>query len=266
MLKKVVLGSAIALGLGGLVLGTSTVSYVKTGFHSIKNRIKDKIPLDVEIQRARDSISDLKPAIADNLKVIAREEVEVARLQREVEAKKVSLAKSKNAILKLKDDVQSGKTYVSYGGKKYGMDDVRKDLNDRFKSYQMQEATSDKLEKILSARERNLEGARRKLDEMLAAKRSLEVEVENLQARLTMVEVAKTSNGFSFNDSQVGLVRQLVADLGTRIEVEERMADADEILGGIPVSSDEAPADLVDQIATYFDRQTVVTETLADNR
>jgi chromosome segregation ATPase len=266
MLKKFMLGSAIALGVGGLVLGTSTVSYVRTGFHSIKNKIKDQIPLDVEIQRARDSITDLKPAIAENLKVIAREEVEVARLQREVDSKKTSLAKSKQAILKLKDDVQSGVKFVSYGGKKYSMDDVRKDLNDRFKSYQTQEATADKLEKILSARERNLEGARRKLDEMLAAKRSLEVEVENLQARLTMVEVAKTSNSFSFNDSQVGMVRQLVSDLGTRIEVEERMADADVLLGEIPVSSDEAPSDLVDQISSYFDRPAASTEALAENR
>jgi chromosome segregation ATPase len=220
----------------------------------------------VEIQRARDSISDLKPAIADNLKVIAREEVEVARLQREVDAKKTSLAKAKGDILKLKEDVQSGRKFVTYRGKDFQIDVVRKELNDRFKSYQTQEATADKLEKILSARERNLEGARRKLDEMLAAKRALEVEVENLQARLTMVEVAKTSNNFSFNDSQVGMVRQLVADLGTRIEVEERMADAGDILGEIPVSSDTAPVDLIDQISEYFDHKSVPAETLADNR
>ena len=34
-----------------------------------------------------DLIADLKPEIADNLKLIAREEVEVAKLQREVTSK-----------------------------------------------------------------------------------------------------------------------------------------------------------------------------------
>jgi len=267
MLKKIVLGSAIALGAGGLLLGTSAVSYMKTGYHSLRDTIKEQIPLDVEIKRARDMIVDLKPEIAGNLKVIAREEVEVARLKREVEAKKATLAKSKNAILKLKDDAQSGVTYVTYNGKKFDMEQVRKDLSDRFKSYQTQEATADKLEKVLSARERNLEGARCKLDEMLAAKRQLEVEVENLQARLTMVEVAKTSNQFSVNDSRVSSVRQTVADIGTRIDVEERLTDVMDESTGIPVLSDEAPADLIEQITSYFDGETkAVVGSLVDNR
>jgi chromosome segregation ATPase len=266
MLKKIVLGSAIVLGAGGLLLGTSAVSYVRTGYHSLRDTIKDQIPLDVEIKRARDMISDLKPEITGNLKVIAREEVEVARLQREVESKKGTLTKSKQAIMKLKEDAQSGAKFVSYGGKNFDMDQVRKDLSDRFKSYQTQEATAEKLEKILAARERNLEGARRKLDEMLAAKRQLEVEVENLQARLTMVEVAKTSNQFSVNDSQVSSVRQTVADIGTRIDVEERLADTTDGTMGIPVSADDTPTDLIDQITSYFDRNIAPVETLVDNR
>ncbi len=58
-------------------------------------------------------------------------------------------------------------------GKSYDMEQVKKDLNDRFKHFQTQEATTDKLEKILEARERNLEAARRKLDVMLAANVSM---------------------------------------------------------------------------------------------
>lgn len=265
MLKKVLLGSAIVLGSGALLFGTSSVSYVKTGYNSIRNTIKEQIPLDVEIQRVRELISDLKPEIADNLKVIAREEVEVARLQREVEAKKATLTKSKQAILKLKDDAQSGVKFVSYGGKSYDMDQVKKDLGDRFKSYQTQEATVDKLEKVLTAREKNLDGARRKLDENLAAKRQLEVDVENLQARLTMVEVAKTSSQFSINDSRVSNVRQAVTEIGTRIDVEERMVDSFDTTVGIPVSSEDSPSDLIEQITSYFDRDTAEVSSLVDN-
>jgi len=266
MLKKVLLGSAIVVGSGALLFGTSGVSYLKTGYHSLRDTIKEQIPLDVEISRARDMIRDLKPEIASNLKVIAREEVEVARLQREVESKLASLAKSKLAILKLKDDVQSGVKFVSYGGKSFDMDQVKKDLASRFKNYQTQEATTDKLEKILTAREKNLEGARRKLDEMLAAKRQLEVEVENLQARLTMVEVAKTSNHFCLDDSRVGTVRQAVADIGTRIDVEERMMDSTDTMVGIPVADDEAPSDLADQISVYFNRGQAEVTVVVENR
>ena len=266
MLKKLMLGSAIVVGSGVLLVGTSGVSYIKTGYHSIRETIKEQIPLDVEISRARDMINDLQPEIVSNLKVIAREEVEVARLQREVQAKNETLVKSKQAILKLKDDVQSGAKFVSYGGKSWDMEQVKKDLAGRFKSYQTQEATAEKVEKILSAREKNLEGARRKLDEMLAAKRQLEVEVENMQARLTMVEVAKTSSKFSVNDSRVSSVRQTVADIGTRIDVEERMMDVCDPTVGIPVSEDDTPSDLVDQISVYFNRGGQDVKSLVENR
>lgn len=265
MLKKILLGSAIVVGSGALIAGTSGVSYVKTGYHSIRDTIKEQIPIEVEIKRARDMISDLKPEIADNLKVIAREEVEVAKLQREVAAKQTSLNKSKQAILKLKDDVQSGVKYVSYGGKQFDMDEVRKDLNDRFKHFQTQEATSSKLEKVLAARELNLQAARRKLDEMLAAKRQLEVEVENLQARHTMVQVAETSSQFSMNDSRLSNVRQTLDEIATRIDVAEKLVDCCDSTMGIPVSEDDAPSDLVDQITEYFSKGGAEVEKLVDN-
>lgn len=264
MLKKILLGSAIVVGSGALIAGTSSVSYVKTGYHSIRDTIKEQIPIEVEIKRARDMISDLKPEIADNLKVIAREEVEVAKLQREVASKQTSLTKSKQAILKLKDDVQSGVKYVSYGGKQFDMDEVRKDLNDRFKHYQTQEATASKLEKVLAARELNLQAARRKLDEMLAAKRQLEVEVENLQARHTMVQVAETSSQFSMNDSRLSNVRQTLDEIATRIDVAEKLVDCCETTMGIPVSEDDAPSDLVDQITDYFSKGGAEVEKLVD--
>jgi hypothetical protein len=267
MFKKFILGSALVVGIGGLALGTSAISYVRTGYRSIQETIKEQIPLDVEIKRAKDMLVDLKPEITGNLKMIAKQEIEVASLQREVEAKKGALAKSKQAILRLKDDASSGVRHVSYGGKSYDMDQVRKELSDRFKNYQTQEATCDKLEKILVAREKGLEGARRKLDEMLATKRQLEVDVENLQARLVMVEVAKTSNQFSVNDSQVSTVRQAVSEISTRIDVEERMIDMPELMVGIPVADDEAPADLIDQITSYFGRDRADSaESLANNR
>lgn len=268
MFKKILLGSALALVGGGLVLGTSSISYVKTGYHSIRDSIKEQIPIEVEIKRARDLISDLKPEIAENLKVIAREEVEVSKLQREVTSKQASLVKSKDAILKLKDDVESGVKYVTYRGKKYNIEQIRVDLSDRFKHHQTLEATSDKLDKILEAREKNLMAARRKLDEMLAAKRELEVQVENLQARLTMVEVAQAGSQFAVNDSALSNVRQVLDEIATRIDVAEKMVQVFDEAGSVPVGFDESEEDLVGQITEYFGRgeAEVATEQLAGNQ
>lgn len=252
MLKKILLGSALTASAGGLMLGTSAYSYVKTGVHSLRDSVKDQIPIEVEIKRARELITDLKPEIASNLKLIAREEVEVAKLQREVNVKQTSLSKSKNSILKLKEDLQSGVRYVTYQGKKYSIEQVRQDLGDRFKHHQSLEATSEKLVKILDARERNLIAARRKLDEMLAAKRELEVQVENLQARLTMVQVAQAGNQFAVDDGAIGQVRQALDEIATRIDVAEKLASGVDEIGSVPVEAQENHEDLAERISAYF--------------
>lgn len=252
MLKKILLGSALTASAGGLLLGTSAYSYVKTGIHSLRDSVKDQIPIEVEIKRARELISDLKPEIASNLKLIAREEVEVAKLQREVNAKQTSLSKSKDSILKLKEDLQSGVRYVTYQGKKYSIEQVRQDLGDRFKHHQSLEATSEKLAKVLDARERNLIAARRKLDEMLAAKRELEVQVENLQARLTMVQVAQAGNQFAVDDGAISQVRQALDEIATRIDVAEKLASGVDEIGAVPVEAQEHHEDLAERISAYF--------------
>lgn len=256
MFKKILIGSALVAGTGALIGGTSAYSYLKTGYHSVRDSIKEQIPIDLEIKRVRDMIEDLKPEIAENLRIIAREEVEVGKLQREVSSKKSNLTKSKEAILRLKEDLQSGVKFVSYKGRDYSMDQVKKDLNDRFKHFQTQEATVDKLEKILEARERNLNAARRKLESMLAAKRQHEVAVENLQARWTMQQVVESSSHYTLHDSRLSHVRDTLDDISTRLDVAEKLVGQDEVTTGIPVLDEDAPADLVEQITTYFDRDT----------
>ena len=87
---------------------------------------------------------------------------------------------------------------------------------------------------------------------MLAQKRQLEVQVENLQARVKMVEVAQTTSNCSFDDSQLGHVKELVSDLQTRINVEEKMLHVEGSLQTeIPVDQ-PAVDSILDQMTEYF--------------
>ncbi len=268
MLKKLVIGALLVGGASTALMGTSGYSYVRTGFSSIRDGIKDQIPIELEIRRARDMIANLKPEITGNLQLIAREEVEVARLVKEVDRKQQLLEKSKRDMLRLKKDVgdcsESGtEEQLVYAGRKYSVSQVREDLNMRFKQYQTQEATADKLTKILAAREKNLDASRRKLDEMLAAKRQLEIEVENLQARLTMVQVAETAGSFTLNDSSLSQTRQLLDDIATRIDVAEKVSDSEGVFQGAIPLDDAAPSDIVEQISSYFETDDMTIESVA---
>ncbi len=129
MLKKIVLGSLIAGGMAVFLAGTSAYSYLRTGVRTIQQGIQDRIPIEIEIKRARDLISNLKPEIAQNLQCIAREEVEVSRLEKELDRKQSSLDKARKDILRLKDDVADEPAKLVYAGRQYSLTEVRDDLN-----------------------------------------------------------------------------------------------------------------------------------------
>ncbi|MFK7737056.1 MAG: hypothetical protein AB8B50_13555 [Pirellulaceae bacterium] len=246
-----ILGAIAAVG----VATTGAWSYVKTGYKSASQSVRDSVPLEWELKRARGMIEDLKPEIKKNLQIVMREEVGVQQLATEIDKKETMLADSQSKILRLKEDLESGSVHFVYAGNRYSKDQVRDDLNNRFKSFKVNEATTGKLSQVLAAREKNLSAARRKLDEMLNAKRELEVEVENLQARMTLVEVAKASNPVALDDSHLSDTKQLLQDIRTRIDVAERMVGSEGAFGGSIPLEEEASPELLDEIAEYFGEQ-----------
>ncbi|MBX3420799.1 MAG: hypothetical protein KF752_04500 [Pirellulaceae bacterium] len=211
-------------------------------------------------------IEDLKPEIAKNLQLVAREEVSVQRLSQEISDKQAVLSKGREDILRLKDDLKSGAVRFVYAGRQYSQQQVRDDLGNRFKQFQVHEQTAQKLNQILAAREKNLDAARRKLDEMLSAKRELEVEIENLQARLTMVQVAQTSNPISLDDSHLSGTRRLLDEIRTRIDVAERMSASEGILEGAIPLDEVANNDVIQEIADYFGDGRSEVEALVSNK
>lgn len=252
MLKKVLILSAVGVASTVGLASTGAWSYMRTGIRTASSAVRDSVPIDWEIKRARQMIEDLKPEIAKNLQVVAREEVGVQRLASEIKSKEQQLTKHRGDIMRLKGDLESGSVRYVYAGRSYSEGQVKEDLSNRFKQFQVHEETTNKLNQILVAREKNLDAARRKLDSMLAAKRELEVEVENLQARVTMVEVAQTSSRVSLDDSHLSSTRQLLDDIGTRIDVAERMVASEGALEGAIPLDEPTSENLLDEIADYF--------------
>ena len=188
------------------------------------------------------------------------------RLGEEITAKQAVLTKGREDIMRLKDDLKTGATRFVYAGRTYSQDQVRDDLSNRFKQFQVHEQTTHKLNQILAAREKNLDAARRKLDEMLSAKRELEVEIENLQARLTMVQVAQTGNPIALDDSHLSGTRRLLDDIGTRIDVAERLAASEGVMQGAIQLDEVKTSDVLKEIADYFGDGRAEVESLVSSQ
>ncbi|MCA9186101.1 MAG: hypothetical protein R3E01_29780 [Pirellulaceae bacterium] len=236
----------------GMMFGRDAFSYARTSMGWVKDSVKNSVPVEFEIERARKAITELQPEIRRNMHVIAKEEVEVERLNEQVARLESRLTQDRDNIMEMKADLQKGGDHIYYASRRYTSNQVRTDLAARFERYKTNDATLNQLTKVLEARRNGLDGAREKLDEMLSMRRQLEVEIANLEARQKMVDVAKTASRYQFDDSQLSRVKELVSDIQTRIEVEEKlMAVEGDFQYEIPVEQVD-DADIEQRVAEYF--------------
>ena len=252
MVKKSILAGAAGVLLAALFFGRDAWSYVSTSAGWVKDSVKSSVPVEFEIERARTMIKDLVPDIQKNMHVIAKEEVEVERLQKQIARMEEKQGADRVGLLRLKSDLASNKSSYEYAGRTYSVNQVKLDLANRFERYKTSDATLASMREICDARQKSLDAARQKLEGMLAARRQLEVDVENLDAKLKMVEAAQTTSDFNFDDSRLSRCKELIGDLRTRLDVAAKMVDAQgNFHGEIPL--DETPTtDIVEEVTEYF--------------
>jgi chromosome segregation ATPase len=264
MVKKGILVGTAALVLLSLLFGREGFSHVKTSLGWVRQSVRDSVPVEYEISRAHEMIKDLDPEIHRNMHLIAKEEVEVKHLRDQLGTAEKQLAKNRSDIERLTADLKRGNSTFVYAGRSYSETQVENDLARRFEQYKVKDATLGKLEQVLAARERGLEAGREKLKAMQSAKSQLQVDVANLEARLEMVKVAQSTSEFNFDDSRLSRTKELVRDIGTRIDVAEKLVNADTTYPGqIQLDDEQAHADITEQITAYFDASKKADETVA---
>jgi peptidoglycan hydrolase CwlO-like protein len=263
MIKKTIVGTAITLMLGLFFFGRDMVSYVSTSAQYMKDSVKDSVPTQFQIERARNMIADLGPEIQKNMLAIAREEVEVEQIEKQIADTETRLADQKQDVLRLRADLSTGKEVFTYGRRAYTVEQVKLDLSNRFDRYQTGERTLKSLQEKYNARSNALKAAQEKLQALMSAKNDLEAEIESLEAQAEMVAAAEAANAYHFDDSKLGRVRQLVSELQTRLDVAARMANSESYYSGQIQLNDEAPENIADRVSEYFQLDKPATEALA---
>lgn len=253
MFKKSLIASGGVLLLTTMFCGRDAVSYVSTSMGWVQQTVKDSVPIEFELERARHMIKELDPEIRTNMHVIAKEEVEVVRLRDQYAAAQKQLVKDRTDVARLKTDLDEGGSSFVYAGRSYTQKQVETDLARRFERFKTKEATVEKLRQILAARETGLMAANDKLKAMHAAKRQLEVDIENLKARVEMVKVAEsTSAAVAFDDSRLSRTRETLRDISARIEVAEKLvATTSSMPDQIPLDETDSK-NVSEEVAKYF--------------
>ena len=253
-MRKWILGLAILLVVSLGVFGADLWSYVRTSTTWVTRSVKSQIPLEFELQRARQLVEELLPDIQANMHVIATEEVEVQHLNKGITETETRLAVQKRQILVLRDDLDSGRTVFCYGRRQYDRDQLKTDLVRRLEAYRTAEATLRSKHQLLEARQRSLGAAEHKLAEMHDAKRRLELQLENLSARMKMVQAAEATSKLALDGSRLSQAKRCMEAVQKRLDVAQKMIEREGYLTeGVPVDQSQK-RDITAEIDAYFGR------------
>ena len=109
MIKKMLmLGGGAAL-VGMALVGRNAYSYLRTSAGYVTDAVQEAVPIEFQIDRARDMVQDLVPEVRKNMHIIAKEEVEIQRIDEQITQSDSQLGKEKDQLLRLKGDAASGK-------------------------------------------------------------------------------------------------------------------------------------------------------------
>jgi chromosome segregation ATPase len=252
LIKKAVVGTALGAGALYLAFGTSAPSYVRTAFHKVRHNAKNAVPVQFEIDRAREEIASLEPAIKDGIVQVANARVDIALLEREIAATRTNLQSERTAMESIRKSLDSG-DYRLAGPIRYTEEEIKVDLARRLDSYRSCDRLLKDKEATLKAKQKTLGAAEQQLKQMATAKKALLTKVEGIEARLRMIETTQSGRDYHFDDSALARAKQSVSDLEKRLDVLALQAEMEGKYSdtGVPVGI-EPGRDVVKELDAEF--------------
>src|SRR5208282_3270583 len=148
-IKLAAVATTGAAVLGGTLFGTDLCSYVGSSFHSVSRAVKENIPVEFQIRRARDLLDATGPEMQKNIRLIAEEEVDIASLHNEITQATGSLAAEKVRLQGLRDDLGTSQANFSIGDLSYTRSQLTQELAQQLASYQEAQTALQQKQQLL---------------------------------------------------------------------------------------------------------------------
>jgi len=256
MIKKLIIGAGVLVGLPLFIFGTSAMSYLTTARDNVREAVKREVKPEFEIDRVKGLVEKVVPAITDCMNVICEQQVDIEHLQDEIVRREDALADQEKILLSMSKDLESGDKEIQYVSRTYTSDEVKRDLSLRFEKFKVAKDALERDRKILKAREKALAANQEKLENMIATKQDLEVQIVELEARLKSIRAQETVSEMNFDDSKLAQAKSAIRDLNKSLDVKERMLDVEGRFVNLIPTEDvrKVPEDLTAQIHDYLKR------------
>ncbi|MDI6447446.1 signal peptide-containing protein [Anaerobaca lacustris] len=245
--------ATVGLGLaGGLLFGKDVASYVRSSAKGVRTVVKDSVPIEFELRRARDLLEEIIPEMHANIRLIAQEEVEVAALKAEIAKGQEGLEDERVKIRTLRGSLETPQAQYVFAGRQYSRGDVKADLAGRFERLKEGELVLASKQRLLASRENSLNAAMQLLEKTRSQKHILENKIETLASQYRIVKAASVGSKVQVDNGKLAQTEKLIAQIQKRLDVAERvLAHESRFIEAIPVDT-VIEADLVAQVDEYF--------------
>ena len=223
LIKLGLLGVAGVALVGGFVFGREMVSYVSSSARSVRHAVKDSVPVEFELRRARDLVDDIVPEMQANVRIIAQQEVEIERLRRDISDSRKSLDEERVKVVKLRDALTTSNASFTFGRFTYSRDQLKEDLARRFDTLKEAEVVLSGKERLLSNREKSLAAAVQTLERTRQQKSLLESQIAALEGQNQLVRAAAVGSNFEIDNSKLAQTERLIAEIKKQLDVAERV-------------------------------------------
>jgi predicted nucleic acid-binding Zn-ribbon protein len=256
--KAVKLGALFtggALLVGGLVFGSELSSYVRSSARSMRVAVRDNIPVEFELRRARDLLDELGPEMHNNIRAIAEQEVDVASLKRDIGETKLAISDERARVEKLRDAVSSGQTSFTFGDMSFSRNQITQELSRRFTHFKEAEVALTAKEQLLASRQKSMMAAQEALENAKNQKATLETQIETLEAQYKLVQAASAKSDVApaFDQSKLAQAKKAVADIRKHLEIAEHvLAHEAQFTQSVPLVDVINEQDLLKQVDAHL--------------
>jgi hypothetical protein len=247
------IGLAVVTVLGGMIFGRDLVSYVRSSTRTVQSAIKDAVPLEFEFKRARDLLEEIIPEMHANIRLIAEEEVEVARLETEIQQGEERLSEQRKRVRRLREELDQERDRYRLGGSTYSRDEVSAELARSFGRYKEAELGQKSKQRLLASRQQSLRAAMSLLDSIRTRKQALEDKVQTLEGQYRLVKATAVGSRIQVDNSKLAQTERLLSQIKKRLDVAERvLAHESRFAEEIEVDT-VSEGELLSLVDEYFD-------------
>ena len=242
----------VAVG-GFLLLGSDFSSMIKTSARSIQSSVKESVPVEFELNRAKEKINEILPDLQSQVRMIAEEEVAISRLENEVQQDAERLDGQQKQLIGLRGQLRTQQVSFSVGRMTLDRQQVASHLQTRFDHFKQARLSLESKQRLLEKRTQGFSAAVAVLEQMRIRQAELRLKVEALAAQHRLIKASQIESGTLVDGSQLSQADQLLDQIETRLAVAERVMNYQADPFDAPAQKDEVSADVVlSEIDAYF--------------